>query len=145
MATEGRRPTVIIADDHPDVHPLLRRILEPELDVVENVFDGQALLDALGRLRPDLIVVDVVMPVLDGIEAVKRLKAQSSTVAVVFISTDAGEENVQRALKTGALAFVRKASAAEHLLPAARAALKGQRFVSDSPGCFGFPLPPEAP
>jgi CheY-like chemotaxis protein len=115
---------VIIADDRADVHPLLRRILAPELDVVESVFDGQALLEATERLDPDLIVVDIVMPVLDGIEAVKRLKAQSSTVAVVFISTDAGEENVQRVLKTGVLAFVRKASAAEDLLPAARAALK---------------------
>ena len=138
MAAEGRRPTVIIADDHADVHPLLRRILEPELHVVESVFDGQALLEATERLRPDLIVVDVVMPVMDGLEAVRRLKGQSSTMAVVFISTDAGEENVQRVLKTGALAFVRKASAAEDLLPAARAALKGQRFVSDNPRCRGF-------
>jgi len=129
---------VIIADDHADVHPLLRRILEPEFDVVENVFDGQALLDAMARLRPDLIVVDVLMPVLDGIEAVRRLKAQSSTMAVVFISTDAAEDNVQRILKTGALAFVRKASAAEDLLPAAHAALKGQRFVSDRPSSPGF-------
>ena len=127
---------MIIADDHADVHPLLHRILEPELDVVESVFDGQALLDATERLCPDLIVVDVVMPVLDGIEAVKRLKA--STMAVVFISTDAGEENVQRVLKTGALAFVRKASAAEDLLPAARAALKGERFVSDSPSSLAL-------
>ena len=138
MATERRRPTVIIADDHADVHPLLRRILEPELNVVKSVFDGQALLEATERLRPDLIVVDVVMPVMDGIEAVRRLKGQSSTMAVVFISTDAGEENVQRVLKTGALAFVRKASAAEDLLPAARAALKGQRFVSDNPRYRGF-------
>jgi len=138
VTTEGRRPTVIIADDHADVHPLLRRILEPEFDVVENVFDGQALLDAMARLRPDLIVVDVLMPVLDGIEAVRRLKAQSSTMAVVFISTDAAEDNVQRILKTGALAFVRKASAAEDLLPAAHAALKGQRFVSDRPSSPGF-------
>jgi DNA-binding NarL/FixJ family response regulator len=137
VAAEGRRPTVIIADDHADVHPLLRRILEPELDVVKSVFDGQALLDATECLRPDLIVVDVVMPVLDGIEAVRRLKGQSSTMAVVFISTDAGEENVQRVLKTGALAFVRKASAAEDLLPAARAALKGQRYVSGSPRSRG--------
>ena len=134
MTTEGRRPTVIIADDHADVHPLLRRSLEPEMNVVGNVFDGQALLDATSRLFPDLIVVDVWMPVLDGIEAVKRLRAQSSTAAVVFISTDAGEENVQRALKTGALAFVLKASAAEDLLPAARAALDGKTFVSGRPG-----------
>lgn len=137
VTTTGRQPTVIIADDHGEVHPLLRRILEPELDVVEDVYDGQALLEAAGRLRPDLIVVDVYMPVLDGIETVKRLKAQSSTVAIVFISTDGGEENVRRALQTGALAFVQKATAAEQLLPAARAALKGQRFVSDSPGSPG--------
>jgi NarL family two-component system response regulator LiaR len=130
VKTETRRPTVIVADDHQDVHPLIRRILEPDLEVVEDVFDGQALIEATSRLRPDLIVVDVVMPVLDGIEAVKRLKAQSSAVAVVFISTDAGHESVQRAFKTGALAFVRKASATEDLLPAAHAALIGQRFIS---------------
>jgi NarL family two-component system response regulator LiaR len=126
----GRRPTAIIADDHVEVHPLLRRILEPELEVLENVFDGLALVDATLRLHPDLIVVDIVMPTMDGIEAVKRIKAQSSAVAVVFISTDAAEDSVQRALKTGAEAFVRKASAAEHLLPAVRAALLGQTFVS---------------
>lgn len=136
MLAEGK-PTVIIADDHQDVHPLLRRILEPEFYVVESVFDGLALVNATWRLRPDLIVVDVLMPVLDGIEAVKRLKAQSSTVKVVFISTDAGEENVLRALQTGASVFVRKASAAEDLLPAARAALRGQRFITNDARGFG--------
>src|ERR1700722_12234364 len=100
------------------------------MNVVENVFDGQALLDATSRLRPDLIVVDVWMPVLDDIEAVKRLKEQSSTAAGVVISKDGGEENVQRAFKPAALAFVLKASAAEDLLPAARAALDGKTFVS---------------
>jgi DNA-binding NarL/FixJ family response regulator len=130
VTTEHRKPTAIIADDHADVHSLLRRVLEAEFDVVETVLDGQSLFEATMRLRPDLIVVDIVMPGLSGIEAVNRLTARRSTVVVVFISTDAGEENVQRALKTGARAFVRKASAAEDLLPAARAALKGLRFVS---------------
>ena len=133
MTNEERRPTAIIADDHANVHPLLRRILEPEFDVVGSVFDGQALLEATVRLSPDLIIVDVLMPVLGGIEAVKLLKAQSSPVSVVFISTDGAEETVQRALKTGALGFVRKASAAEDLLPAAHAVLRGQRFVSGNP------------
>ncbi len=128
MTTDKRRPTAIIADDHVEVHPLLRRILEPEFDVVESVLNGQALLEAALNLRPDLIVVDVLMPVMGGIEAVKQLKAQLSSVAVVFISTDAEQENLQRALQSGARAFVRKASAAEHLLLAARAALNGQRF-----------------
>lgn len=121
---------MIIADDHLEVHSLLRRILEPECDVVEDVFDGRALVDAAGRLLPDLIIVDLYMPVLSGIEAVQRLQGGSRRSAVVFISTDASEENVQRALKVGGRAFVRKASAAEELLPAARAALQEQRFLS---------------
>jgi CheY-like chemotaxis protein len=79
VTKEQRRPTAIIADDHAEVHPLLRRILEPEFDVVENVLDGQSLLQAALFFRPDLIVVDVLMPVMGGIEAVKRLHAQLSS------------------------------------------------------------------
>jgi CheY-like chemotaxis protein len=94
-------PTVIIADDYPHVHPLLRRLLESEFKVVENVFDGKALLEAAAHLKPDLIVVDVFMPILGGIEAVRQLKAQSSPVPVVFISADEGQETLQRALSTG--------------------------------------------
>jgi DNA-binding NarL/FixJ family response regulator len=133
VTTEKRRPTVIIADDYVHVHPLLRRLLEPEFEVVEDVFDGQALLEATWRLKPDLIVVDVFMPVLGGIEAVQQLKAQSSRVSVVFITADDEQETMHRALNTGALGYVRKASAAEDLLPAAQAVLRGQRWVSGNP------------
>ena len=133
MTTEGRRPTVIIADDYADMHTLFRRLLEPEFEVVGDAYDGQALLEATARLTPDLIVVDVFMPVLGGIEAVQRLKAQSSSVAVVFITADDGQETMRKALNTGALGFVRKASAAEDLLPAAQAVLRGQQFVSSKP------------
>ena len=129
MRTEQRRPTAIIADDHVELHPLFRRILEPEFDVVESVLDGRALLAATLYFRPDLIVVDVLMPVMGGIEAVKGLKAQLSTVEVVFVSTDVEKESVEEALRSGGRGFVRKTCAAEHLLPAARAALNGQRFV----------------
>jgi CheY-like chemotaxis protein len=129
LTTKQRRPTAFIADDHVEMHPLVRRILEPEFDVVENVLDGRALLEAALLFRPDLLVVDVFMPIMDGIEAVKRLKSQLP-VAVVFMSTDAEEENVQRALRIGVSTFVRKESAAEHLLPAARAALRGSQLYS---------------
>ena len=133
MTTEERRPTVIIADDYAPVHPVLRRLLEPEFEVVEDVFDGKALLEATVRLKPDLIVVDIFMPILGGIEAVQRLKAISLRVSVVFITADDQQETMQRALNTGALGFVRKASAAEDLLPAAQAVLRGQQFVSSKP------------
>jgi CheY-like chemotaxis protein len=133
MTGTGKKPTVIIADDHAAIHPLLRRILEPELDVLESVFDGRALVEATARLRPDLIIVDIAMPVLDGVAAVNRLRALSLRPAVIFISTDAARESVQRALQAGAYAFVQKMSAAEQLLPAARAALQGAGFVSGAP------------
>ena len=133
MTTQDRRPTVIIADDYAHVHPVLRRLLEPEFEVVEDVFDGKALLEATMRLKPDLIVVDIFMPILGGIEAVQRLKAQSLRVSVVFITADDQQETMQRALNTGALGYVRKASAAEDLLPAAQSVLRGERFVSGTP------------
>lgn len=126
MKKRTKRPTVIIADDNAAIHPLISRVLRGEFDVVEDVFDGQALVDATIRLCPDLIVVDVYMPVLDGIEALKRIYASLPHLPVVVISTDAGEENMQRARLAGAHAIVEKASAAEQLLPAARAALSAR-------------------
>src|SRR5579871_4228219 len=102
MKIKAKRPTVIIADDNVAIHPLLSRILRSELDVVENVFDGQTLIEATSRLHPDLVVVDVFMPVMDGIEAVKRIHARFPDLPAVLVSTDAGEENVQRARLAGA-------------------------------------------
>ena len=132
MKTGVKRPTVIIADDNAAIHPLISRILRRELEVVENVFDGQALVDATNRLRPDLVVVDVYMPVLDGVEALKRIHASFPDLPAVLISTDAGDENMQRARLAGVHAIVKKASAAEELLPAARAALSARNSATNS-------------
>lgn len=132
MESQIRRPTVIIADDNAAIHPLICRILQREVDVLENVLDGQALIEATDRLRPDLIVVDVYMPVLDGVEALKRIHAHLPDLPAVLISTDAGEENIQRARLAGAYGIVKKASAAEDLLPAVRAALSGRHSEANS-------------
>lgn len=133
MGPNESRPSAIIADDHERALALIRQILEPEFEIVASVQDGQALLEAVARRRPDLLVVDVYMPGLNGIEAVRRLKIELPDIPVVFISTDAGIETRQRALRASALGFVTKALAAEDLLPAARAALNGESFVSSSP------------
>ena len=132
MQTKAKRPTVIIADDNTAIHPLISRILRRELDVVENVFDGQALVEATSRLHPDLVVVDVYMPILDGVDALKRIHAEFPDLPAVLISTDAGEENMQRARLAGLYAIVNKASAAEELLPAARAVLSKRRSSVNS-------------
>src|SRR6185503_14342563 len=127
MENITKRPTVIVADDNAAIHPLISRILRRELDVVQNVFDGQALVEATNYHYPDLVVVDVYMPVLDGFEAVKRIHLRFPDLPAVLISTDTGEDNVQRARLAGAYAIVEKASAAEELLPAVRAALAARR------------------
>lgn len=131
MGADRSCVTVIIADDHKPVHVLLRRLLrETEFEIIESVFGGQALVEAAARLKPHLIIVDVCMPVLDGIEAVQQVKVHSPEISVVFISVDHENDTVERALRTGALGFVRKGSAAEDLLLAARTVLRGQLFVS---------------
>lgn len=132
METGAKRPTVIIADDNAAIHPLISRILRGELDIVDNVFDGQALVEATKRLRPDLVVVDVYMPLLDGVEALKLIHTQFPDLPAVLISTDTGEENMQRARLAGLYAIVKKASAAEELLPAARAALSSRNSATNN-------------
>lgn len=129
MENNAKRPTVIFADDNLAIHSLICRILRRELDVLENVFDGQALIEAVNSHRPDLVVVDIYMPVLDGIEALKRIHSRFPDLPAVLISTDTGDENLQRARLAGAYAIVEKGAAAEQLLPAARAALVGRRSV----------------
>lgn len=127
MENTSKRPTVILADDNEAIHPLLCRILQCEWDIVGTVFDGQALIEATDNHHPDLVVIDIYMPVLDGIEALKRIHGRFPGLPAVLISTDTGQENVQRARLAGAHGIVKKASAAEDLLPAARAALVAWR------------------
>ena len=120
---------VVIADDHAGIHPLIRRILEPEFDIVDAVFDGQALLDSARAHEPDVLVVDISMPVMNGIEAIRRLEAPR-TRAVVVLTTHADPSLLEQAVKAGALGYVLKASAVTDLAPAIRAALRGERFTS---------------
>ena len=124
---------VVLADDQIGIHPLIRRILEPEFDIVDAVFDGQALMDSARAHRPDVLVVDISMPVMSGIEAIRRLEPPR-TQAVVVLTTHADPSLLEQALKAGALGYVLKASAATDLAPAIRAALRGERFVSPSMG-----------
>lgn len=120
---------VVFADDHAGIHPLVRRILEPQFEVVDAVFDGRALVDSAERHAPDVLVVDIAMPHLNGIDAVRRLSPQSKA-AVVFLTTHADGALLSQALEAGARGYVLKAAAAADLVPAIHAALRGERFVS---------------
>jgi DNA-binding NarL/FixJ family response regulator len=126
----ARRPRILLADDHADVAEQLRTILEAEFDVVGTVHDGLALVSAVTVLEPDVIVTDIAMPGLDGLEATAKIVDRTPNAKVVLV-TIFDEPGVQRrGAAAGALGFVVKFAADFDLLPAVRAALRGEPFTS---------------
>jgi DNA-binding NarL/FixJ family response regulator len=121
----------VIADDHPGVLAMAVRILESEYDVVAQVSDGHALVEAVHRFRADVAVVDIAMPGLNGIEAVRRFRPLSRTV-VVFLTGQSDPGLIKEAFSSGGLGYVLKAFASEDLIPAVESALAGERFLSPS-------------
>ena len=129
------RPTVLLADDHPQTAAMLRSLLEGPFDVVDCVADGDALVNAAERLSPDVIVSDISMPRMDGIDAAYRILARNRDARVVFVTVECDVSVVERSLAAGVLGYVVKIVAADGLVPAVHAALRGQRHVS---GIAGF-------
>jgi DNA-binding NarL/FixJ family response regulator len=132
-----KRARVLLADDHADVADQLRSILEAEFDVVATVENGIALLSAVCLFEPDVIVTDVAMPGMDGLEATTRIlqRIPKARVVLVTLYDEAGIQ--RRAFATGALGYVSKLSADQDLLPAVRAACRGEHFVA-SPHSTGL-------
>ena len=128
--SEVRRPRVLLADDHLLVAEALKSLLSPEFDLVEVVEDGRALVEAAARLRPDVIVADITMPHLNGIDALVKLRRSGDTVPVVFLTMHRDVVFARRALDAGAAGFVLKHSAAVELTAALRAALDGKTYIT---------------
>jgi DNA-binding NarL/FixJ family response regulator len=122
--------TVLLADDKPAVVQALRRILALDFGVVETVADGLALVKAAEKLKPDVIVTDVSMPLLNGIEAVRRIRAINQQTKIVFLSTHPEAVYVTEALQAGGSAYVLKSSAGLELGMAIREVLRGGTFVT---------------
>jgi DNA-binding NarL/FixJ family response regulator len=120
---------ILLADDHRELLELTRVLLEPTFDVVGCVEDGESLVEAAGKLHPDVIVTDISMPKLDGLEAANRLRGSGSS-KIVFLTAHADPDFVLAALKTGALAYVTKLRIGTDLLVAIGEALAGRIFVS---------------
>jgi len=124
------RPRVVLAEDHAPVAEQLRKLLEPEFDVVAMVVDGDALIRAADEFRPDVIVTDIVMPGLDGIAATATLLAKNPDTRIVLVTAHEDSELTERGYAAGALAHISKHDAGRELVPAVRAAVRGERYVS---------------
>ncbi len=124
------RPRLLLADDHPIVAQGLQSMLASEFDVVGVVADGEAMLEAARRLAPDVIVADVSMPLLNGIDALERLRREEIVTPVVLLTMHNQPAYARRALRAGAAGYVLKLAAPEELVQAIRAALDGRKFMS---------------
>jgi DNA-binding NarL/FixJ family response regulator len=119
-----------LGDDHALVLKGIRGLLEPHYDIVGAEENGRALLEAALRLKPDLIVLDISMPVLNGIEAAREIKQSLPSVILVFLSMHSSVTYLRKALEAGATAYVLKSGAAEELLTAIEEARKGSLYIT---------------
>jgi DNA-binding NarL/FixJ family response regulator len=123
---------VLVVEDHRDWRNLVRMLFQmrPEWQVICEVSDGLEAVWKAGELKPDLILLDIGLPTLNGIEAARRIRLLSPNSKIVFVSMDNSLDVVQVALGTGALGYVYKAYAGSELLPGVEAVLRGERFIS---------------
>jgi DNA-binding NarL/FixJ family response regulator len=123
-------PRILLADDHTLLLEAFRKLLEPAYDVVGTVGDGLALLDAAPALKPDVILMDISMPRLNGLEAGRRLKQMMPWVKLIFLTMNEDPDLAVEAMRHGASGYLLKTNAASELLDAIQAALKGKSYVT---------------
>jgi DNA-binding NarL/FixJ family response regulator len=124
------RPRILLADDNNEFLAAEIDLLSPHFELVGTASDGESLVSEVQRLKPDVIVVDVTMPVMNGIVAAHKLKASGSSVKIVFLTINNGEEYVKACLATGAQGYVWKSRMKSHLIPAIHAAIEDLSYVS---------------
>jgi DNA-binding NarL/FixJ family response regulator len=132
------RPRVLLADDYVGLLSAWRRLLEPSYDVVGCVSDGRALLEAAGTLAPDVVIADLSMPELNGLEACHQIKHSSPQTKVILVTAGGDQWVARAAFRAGASGFVLKHSAADDLLLAIHTALVGGTYCTPGVGLDGF-------
>ena len=123
-------PRVLIADDHTLLAESCKKLLEPEFDVVGTVADGRALLLAVPELQPDVVLVDIGMPLLNGLDAGGQIKQKAPRVKLIYLTMNQDAEIASEAFRRGASGYLLKTCAASELLTAIRNVLKGKSYVS---------------
>jgi DNA-binding NarL/FixJ family response regulator len=124
------RTRVLLADDHTLLLEGFKRLLEPEFEVVGAVAEGRALVAAARTLKPDVIVLDIAMPLLNGLEAARQLQGVSPLPKLIFLTMNPDPDIAAEALRVGASGYLLKTSAASELTKAIRDALHGLKYVT---------------
>jgi DNA-binding NarL/FixJ family response regulator len=125
-----RRPRVILADDHPLMMDALKNLLDPQFEIVGTFTDGHKLVEGAPALQPNVIVLDIGMPTLNGLSAGERLKKLMPTVKLVYLTQNHDQDMAREAFQLGASAYVLKSSAASDLVRAMNDVIRGGTFVT---------------
>jgi DNA-binding NarL/FixJ family response regulator len=130
MRTHVEKIRILLADDHPAVLSKVAAILEGTCQIIGSVTDGRAVLDAAAQQCPDVILMDISMPIMNGIEASEYLIQRGTKSKIIFLTVHDDPDFLRAALATGASGYVIKSRMATDLVPAISEALAGHRFVS---------------
>jgi DNA-binding NarL/FixJ family response regulator len=124
------RPKVLFAEDHASVAQALALFLRDDVEIVATVGNGQALIDAAQQLQPDVIIADIHMPVMDGLEALRQLRTRGLQMPMILLTGHHDAELAAQAMRAGASGFVLKMKATEELLTAISEVLQGREYLS---------------
>jgi len=124
------RPRVLIADDHALIVGAFEMLLSADCEIVGKVHDGRALVTAASELSPDVIVLDIAMPLLNGLEAGRQIKQRSRDVKLVFLTMNEDADLAAEAFRAGASAYLLKRSAASELMMAIREVVQGRTYIT---------------
>jgi DNA-binding NarL/FixJ family response regulator len=130
MTMSIHRSRILIADDHTLVADLCKKLLETEFDVVGTVGDGRALLRSAADLKPDVIVIDIAMPILNGLDAGQQVKEMLPAVKLVYLTMNPDPEVAAEAFRRGASGYLLKTCAADEMVIAVRKVLRGMSYMS---------------
>ena len=125
---------ILLGDDHALILSGVRAVLQPNYDIIGEEKDGWALVAAAGRLRPDLVILDISMPLLNGFESARQIRDRLPATKIIFLSQHLNPAYLKQALKLGASGYVLKSGVTEELLQAIREVLKGDTYITPAFG-----------
>jgi len=126
------KPRILLADDHALVRAGMHSILEPDYEIVGEAKDGRELVRAALKLRPDVIVTDIAMPLLNGLEAIRQLQRENLSAKIIFLTMHASADFAVQAFRLGASGYLMKVDTSDELSRAIKAALAGRLYITPS-------------